>query len=112
MRTSRRITTVSIAPPEWRTRCCRRRSQTEVRPIPAHARLADKSWFIEVMELSDGDYVECHGSWSERHAARHMRCVCGEDMDLQAFEKLGPQREILGYRTFAVCTMCRWWAEF
>jgi hypothetical protein len=41
-----------------------------------------------------------------------MRCVCGEDTDLRAFEKVGPQKEILGYRTFAVCAMCKWWIEF
>ena len=110
MRTSRRATTVTMAPPEWQSRCRR----TDVRPIPSHARLADRSWVVEYMGLMDEDYLDCSGSWSERHAARHMRCQCGEDMDLRAFEKVGPEGELLGYRTFAVCTMsnCRWWIEF
>jgi hypothetical protein len=111
MRTSRRTTTVTIAPPQWRSRC-RLRVRTSVHPIPSHARLADRSWVLEIMYLADDDYVECRGSWSERHAARHMRCVCGEDMELHAFEKVGHAGELLGYRTFAVCAICRWWAEF
>ena len=110
MRTSRRAVAVTMAPPEWHSRC----RTTDVRPIPSHARVADWPWVFEHISLMREGYLECAGSWSERHAARHMRCECGEDLDLRAFEKIGPEGELLGYRTFAVCTMssCRWWVEF
>jgi hypothetical protein len=61
--------------------------------------------------IEDG-YIDCPGSWSERRAARHMRCRCGEDMDLRAFKLIGPKGELIAYRTYAVCAMCRWWVEF
>ncbi|MGH2750744.1 MAG: hypothetical protein ACRDK3_07715 [Actinomycetota bacterium] len=64
------------------------------------------------MSLLDEDYVECSGSASDRSAAQHMRCRCGEDMDLRAFEFIGPGGELVAYRPFALCPMCRWWVEF
>ena len=63
------------------------------------------------MALLDEDYRECVGQHSDRNVARHMRCQCGEDMDLRAFELVGPAHELIAYRPFAVCPMCRWWVE-
>lgn len=80
-------------------------------PFPITPRLADRSWVFEYMALLDEDHRECLGGTSDRHAARHMRCHC-EDMDLRAFQLVAPERELLAYRTFAVCAMCHWWAEF
>ncbi|MDQ3878592.1 MAG: hypothetical protein M3290_09635 [Actinomycetota bacterium] len=108
MRTSRRAITVTVAPPEWRARCLK----DAVRSIPSHARHADRSWWREYVSLIEEGYIDCPGSWSERHAARHMRCKCGEDMDLRAVEKIGPEGELIAYRTYAVCSMCKWWVEF
>ncbi len=79
---------------------------------PDHARVADRAWVFEYMALLEEDYRECLGQRSDRHAARHTRCRCGEDMDLRAFELVGPAHELIAYRPFAVCPMCRWWVEF
>ncbi len=87
MRTSRRAVTVTMAPPEWQSRC----QINALRPTPQHARHADRSWWREYVGLIEERYIDCPGSWSERHAARHMRCRCGEDMDLRAFELKGPR---------------------
>jgi hypothetical protein len=95
-------------PDRWQTRC----RNTAVAPIPDHARLADRSWVFEYMALLDEEYRECRGHSSDRNAARHMRCCCGEDMDLRAFQLVGPAQELIAYRPFAVCPMCGWWVEF
>lgn len=95
-------------PDRWRTRC----RSTAVAPIPDHTRSADRSWVFEYMALLDEDYRECLGRSVDRHTARHMRCRCSEDMDLRAFELVGPTTELIAYRPFAVCPMCRWWIEF
>lgn len=95
-------------PDRWRTRC----RNTAVAAIPQHARLADRSWVIEFMHLLDEDYFEYRGRAADREAARHMRCRCGEDMDVRAFELVGPEGELIAYRTFALCPMCKWWVEF
>lgn len=97
-----------VLPDRWRARC----RTTAVAPIPEHARAADRSWIVEYMSLLDDDYRECRGRSSDRAAARHMRCRCGEDMDLRAFEMAGPAHELIAYRSFALCPMCRWWVEF
>lgn len=95
-------------PGRWQARC----RNTAVAPIPDHARLADRSWVFEYMALLDEEYRECVGQRSDRNAARHMRCRCGEDMDLRAFELVGPSHELIAYRPFAICPMCHWWIEF
>lgn len=95
-------------PDRWRTRC----RNNAVAPIPDHARLADRSWVFEYMALLDEDYRECIGRRPDRDVARHMRCRCGEDMDLRAFELVGPAHELIAYRPFAVCLTCKWWVEF
>lgn len=95
-------------PARWQARC----RNSAVAPIPGHARLADRSWVFEYMTLLDEDYRECLGRTSDRNAARHMRCRCGEDMELRAFELVGPAHELIAYRPFALCPMCHWWAEF
>ena len=45
------------------------------------------------------------------HQARHMQSL-REDMHLRAFELIGKQGELVAYRTYAVCVMCRRWVEF
>jgi hypothetical protein len=64
------------------------------------------------MSLLDEGCRESLGRCPDREAARHMRCRSGEDMDLRAFEPVGPAHELIAYRPFAVCPMCRWWIEF
>lgn len=108
MRNTRIGTQRKQLPDRWHTRCRR----TTVSPVPHHARRADRSWLMEYMGLIDKEYAECCGRGLEREAARHMRCRCGEDMDLRAFKLAGPIGEIIAYRTFALCPMCRWWVEF
>lgn len=95
-------------PDRWRAHC----RNSAVAPIPDHARLADRPWVFEYMALLNEDYRECVGRRSDRDAARHVRCCCGEDMDLRAFELVGPHHELIGYRPFAICPMCHWWIEF
>lgn len=95
-------------PDRWRSCCC----ATAVSAVPEYARTAGRSWVVEFMALLDDDFVEVGGRDSDRTAARHMRCRCGEDMDLRAFEKRGPDRELIAYRPFAICPMCQWWIEF
>ena len=95
-------------PNRWHMRC----RATAVSPVPDYARLADRSWLIEYMSLLDEDYTECCGRESDRNAARHMNCRCGEDMDLRAFQLVGADGELVAYRPFALCPMCRWWIEF
>jgi hypothetical protein len=41
-----------------------------------------------------------------------MRCHGGEEMDLRAFELIGPSREPIAYRPYALCPMYHWWVEF
>lgn len=89
-------------PLRWRGHC----RSTAMAPIPDHARLANRSWIVEYMSLLDGHYRECRGRQSDRHLVRHMRCRCGEDMDLRAFELVGSALELLAYRPFAVCARC------
>jgi len=108
MRNTRIGTQRKVLPIRWKPRC----RAAAVLPFPDHARLADRSWIIEYMALLDEDYVECSGSAADRNIARHIRCRCGEDMDLRAFQLVGPARELIAYRPFALCPMCRWWVEF
>jgi len=108
MRNTRIGTQRKALPERWKPRC----RATAVLPFPDHARLADRSWIIEYMGLLDDGYFECARPAIDRHAARHMRCRCGEDMDLRAFEKRGPDNELLAYRPFALCPACGWWLEF
>ena len=98
MPTSRRAINVTVAPPEWHSRC----RNSEVRPIPHHSRHADRSWWREYVGLIEEGYIDCPGSWSERHAARHMRCRCGDDMDLRAFDLVGSSRRVSGVSNLRV----------
>lgn len=100
MRTSRRATTVTMAPPEWHSRC---RSSA---PAPKEK----KSWWRLYVDLIEEGFTPCQGSWTEQQQARRMRC-CGGGRELKALELIGDEGELVAYRTFAVCPQCRGWIE-
>lgn len=100
MRTSRRATTVTMAPPEWRSRCRANAAEPKEK----------KSWWRLYVDLIDEGFTPCQGSWGERQQAQRMMC-CSGGRELKALELIGDEGELVAYRTFAVCPQCRDWAE-
>ena len=100
MRTSRRATTVTMAPPEWRSRCGSDATEPK----------SKKSWWRLYVDLIDEGFTPCIGSWAEHQQAARITC-CGGGRELKALELIGDQGELVAYRTFAVCPQCRAWTE-
>jgi hypothetical protein len=105
MRTSRRAAKVTMAPPEWHSRC----QATTVIAVPSESQ---RSWWREYIALIEEGFVPCRASWSEVHSAKSKACPCGTGYDIHAFELIGPRGELVAYRVFLVCPACRGWVEF
>lgn len=105
--------TVTIAPARWRLRCPQK---STCRPAPEGARRADRHWWREYVALIENGYIphDAGGFYlrADYDDARRTVCDCGEDMDFRGFELIGPQGERVAYRRYALCPMCRAWAEF
>ena len=95
MRTRRVLT---MLPTEWRPRC---RGAATIQQV---------SWWRMYVELIEEGFTACFGSWSEQQQAQKMNC-CGRGMELHALELIGDEGELVAYRTFAVCPLCRRWTE-
>ena len=100
MRTSRRAVAVTMAPPEWHSRCHKNASRPKIK----------KTWWRTYVDLVDEGFTPCIGSWTEHEEASRMTC-CGGGRELKALELIGDDGELVAYRTFAVCTQCRAWVE-
>ena len=100
MRTSRRATTVTMAPPEWRSRCRKNASEPKIK----------KTWWRKYVDLIDEGYTPCIGSWTEHEQAARRTC-CGCSRELKALELIGDEGELVMYQTFAVCPQCRDWID-
>ena len=105
--------TVALAPERWQRRCSGRAGTC--RAVPSYARQADRNWWREYVALLEDGYEPFESGREvrrDRDVVRRMQCrQCGNDMELQAFLLGGEVGERLGYRSYAVCPMCRWWAE-
>ena len=107
MRTRSRGVSIASLPPEWQLHC--RQSFTVG---VAEVRTGNRSWWREYVALIEEGFIRCPGTEAERRHARSMRCRCGWEMSVRAFELIGDEGELVARRTYALCERCGEWAEF
>lgn len=108
MRTQRRGMSFTAPPPEWHLEC----RQSFAVEVASQLRRGDRSWWIEYVELIEEGFIRCPGTDAERRKARSLRCSCGWEMSVRAFELIGDEGELVARRSYALCALCSEWAEF
>ena len=108
MRTGQRGVSITAAPPEWELHC----RQSFAVDVAEVVRTEGQSWWQEYVELIEEGFIRCPGTDAERRQVRSMRCGCGWEMSVRAFELIGDEGELVARRTYALCVMCGEWSEF
>ena len=106
MRTMSRGVSIASLPPEWELHC-RQSFAVDIREI----RTERRSWWRAYVELIEEGFIRCPGTDAERRQARSMKCRCGWEMSVRAFELIGDEAELVARRTYALCVRCGEWAE-